>query len=128
MARLVYTDASATGLKVRIGALLVADDKEFFCAAMDPGEDVVASWKCSEDSEVVITPAELFAGLVRLQTFEVHLRGRDVLWFVGNLPCRVWAEYVPEPEPRRHGGCRRGSPAPKRELALHIAFHRCYYL
>ena len=122
---LVYTDASANGFKVRIGALLVADGDEFFCTVFDPDDHIVTSWKCREDSGVAITPAELYAVLVAFQTFEVHLRGRDVLWFVDNqaagtcfvkagsqvpalsllslratslmaaLGCRVWAEYTP---------------------------------
>ena len=117
---------------------MVADGDEFFCTVLDPDDDVVASWKCSEDSEVVITPAELFAGLVALQTFEVHLRGRDVLWFVGNqaagtcfvkagaqtpvlpllalrvtslmgaLGCRVWAECVPSSDNIADGLSRGG--------------------
>ena len=122
---LLYTDASASGLKVRIGALLVVDDDEFFCTAHDPDDDIAASWKCRRDSEGAIAPAELYAVLVALQTFKVHLRGRGILWLVdgqaagtcfvkagsqvpalpllalrvtssmGALGCRVWAEFIP---------------------------------
>ena len=121
---LVYTDASANGFKVRIGALLVADGDEFFCTVLDPDDHIATPWKCREDSDVAITPAEPYAVLVAFQTFEVHSRGRDVFWFIGNqaagacfakagsqvpalsllalratslmgaMGCRVWAEYV----------------------------------
>ena len=124
---LVYTDASASGLQVRIGALLVCDDGSY-CKVLDPADDVVASWKCRADSEVVTTPAELFASIVAFHAFADHLRARDVIWFVDNqaagtcfvkagsqvpalsllslratslmaaLGCRLWAECIPSPD------------------------------
>ena len=134
---LLYTDASAVGLNVRIGALLVCDDASY-CTVLDPPDDLIASWKCRADSEVVITPAELFASIVAFHTFADQLRGRDILWFVDNqaagtcfvkagsqvpslsllslratslmaaLGCRVWAEYIPSPDNIADGLSREG--------------------
>ena len=106
----------------------MAHDSESLCTVHDPDVDAVASWKCRVGSEVVTTPADLYAALVALQALADHLRGRDVLWFVDNqaagtsfvkagsqvpalsllalratslmgaLGCRVWAEYIPSPD------------------------------
>ena len=113
-------------------------DDASYCTVLDPPDDLIASWKCRADSEVVITPAELFASIVAFHTFADQLRGRDVLWFVDNqaagtcfvkagsqvpslsllslratslmaaLGCRVWAEYIPSPDNIADGLSRAG--------------------
>ena len=57
----------------------MAHDSEFLCTVHDPDVDAVATWKGRVDSEVAITPADLYAALVAFQAFADHLCGRDVL-------------------------------------------------
>ena len=78
---LVYTDASAVGTKVRIGAMVIDPEGETEVMVYDPPEDVVAAWG---DGDTIINQAELHAIPVVASTMPETLRSRDAIMFIDN--------------------------------------------
>ena len=78
---LVYTDASAVGDQVRIGALAIAPGVAPQALIYDVPEEVRALWGTGD---VVINQAELHAGPLVATSMPEILRQREVIWFIDN--------------------------------------------
>ena len=78
---IVYTDASAEGDRVRIGAMVIPREGPIEVIVYDPPPEVIKRWGAQD---AIVNQAELHAAPIVACTVPETLRGEDVIWFIDN--------------------------------------------
>ena len=86
---LVFSDGACEVECTSIGAVLIDPLGICECFGAVMNEATIASWRSSEAQSQVIGQAELFPLLVARLTWQQHLEGRRVIFFIDNESARL---------------------------------------